>query len=100
MAKRPSTPRPPTLDDLGEFELEETSPNTINRELLDELVQQRMPFGRFQGTRLIDLPEPYVVWFKTQGFPKGKIGEQLAAVYEIKRYGLEAMLRPLIDDES
>ena len=80
---------------MKEFELEPISDATINRELLDELVQTKMPYGRFAGTPLIDLPEPYVVWFKTQGFPEGKIGRQLAALYEIKVYGLEAMLRPL-----
>ena len=56
-----------------------------------------MPFGRFKGTRLIDLPEPYVVWFKGQGFPSGKLGEQLALIYEIKANGLEKLIRPLLD---
>ncbi len=60
------------------------------------LVNQVMPFGRFKGRKLLDLPEPYVVWFKNQGFPKGKLGEQLAILYEIKVNGLEALLRPLV----
>lgn len=60
----------------------------------------RMPFGRFQGTRLIDLPEPYVVWFKGAGFPAGKLGTQLALIYEIKVNGLEKMIRPLIESEG
>jgi len=55
-----------------------------------------MPFGRFKGTRLIDLPEPYVVWFKGQGFPDGKLGQQLALIYEIKANGLEKLIRPLL----
>ena len=58
-----------------------------------------MPFGRFKGTRLIDLPEPYVVWFKGQGFPSGKLGQQLALIYEIKANGLEKLIRPLLDSE-
>lgn len=58
-----------------------------------------MPFGRFKGTRLIDLPEPYVVWFKGQGFPNGLVGERLALIYEIKVNGLEKLLRPLIDGQ-
>ena len=66
----------------SEFSLEAISDTTINRELLDELVHTRMPYGRFAGTLLLDLPEPYVVWFKGQGFPAGKLGEQLAALYE------------------
>ena len=56
-----------------------------------------MPFGRFKGTRLIDLPEPYVVWFKGQGFPAGKLGQQLALIYEIKANGLEKLIRPLLE---
>ena len=56
-----------------------------------------MPFGRFKGTRLIDLPEPYVVWFKGQGFPHGLLGQRLALMYEIKVNGLEKLIRPLLD---
>ncbi|MFT7654502.1 MAG: hypothetical protein ACI9UU_003622 [Candidatus Azotimanducaceae bacterium] len=87
-------PQPP--DQPTAFALEEISEASINRELLEELIQQKMPYGRFAGTLLIDLPEPYVVWFKTQGFPPGKLGNQLATLYEIKRYGLESLLRPLL----
>ena len=42
-------------------------------ELLLELAQYRMPFGKYEGYLLIDLPEPYVVWFANKGFPTGKI---------------------------
>lgn len=59
----------------------------------------RMPFGRFAGTRLIDLPEPYVVWFKGQGFPAGLLGQRLALMYEIKANGLEKLIRPLLDKQ-
>ena len=55
-----------------------------------------MPFGRFKGTRLIDLPEPYVVWFKGQGYPSGLLGRRLALIYEIKANGLEKLVRPLL----
>ena len=47
---------------------------------------------------LIQLPEPYLVWFAKQGFPAGKLGEQLALMYEIKLNGMEGMLTPLIDE--
>jgi len=60
----------------------------------------RMPFGKFEGTRLIDLPEPYVVWFKQQGYPKGRLGQQLALIYEIKANGLEKLIRPLLEDKA
>ena len=68
--------------------------------LSDEVVKAaglRMPFGKFEGTRLIDLPEPYVVWFKQQGFPKGRLGQQMALIYEIKANGLEKLIRPLLE---
>jgi uncharacterized protein (DUF3820 family) len=65
-----------------------------HRQLL-ELAAMRMPFGRYQGRRLIDLPEPYVVWFAGQGFPEGRLGEMLRAVYEIKVNGLEYLFDPL-----
>lgn len=62
---------------------------------LIELAGMRMPFGRHAGQLLIDLPEPYVVWFAQQGFPPGKLGKMLAAVYEIKVNGLEYLFDPL-----
>lgn len=62
-----------------------------------EAAGMRMPFGRFEGRRLIDLPEPYVVWFKQQGFPPGLLGQRLALIYEIKANGLEKLIRPLLD---
>ena len=59
-----------------------------------------MPFGKFKGTRLIDLPEPYVVWFKGQGFPAGLLGQRLALIYEIKANGLEKLIRPLLESHG
>jgi uncharacterized protein len=59
-----------------------------------ELVEMRMPFGKHQGMRLIDLPEPYVVWLARQGFPPGKLGHMLGVVYEIKVNGLESLFDP------
>jgi len=49
----------------------------------------RMPFGKYQGRRLVELPEQYVVWFAQEGFPSGKLGDMLRTVYEIKVNGLE-----------
>jgi len=76
---------------------------SIDIELLsDEVLSAaglRMPFGKFEGTRLIDLPEPYVVWFKQQGYPKGRLGQQMALIYEIKANGLEKLIRPLLEAE-
>ena len=64
-------------------------------EELLELATMRMPFGKYQGQLLIDLPEPYVVWFSGQGFPEGKLGKMLQTVYEIKVNGLEYLFAPL-----
>ncbi len=57
-----------------------------------------MPFGKYAGRRLIDLPEPYVVWFAGKGFPKGKLGQMLAIVHEIKINGLEYLFAPLVSE--
>ncbi|GAB1257556.1 DUF3820 family protein [Aurantivibrio plasticivorans] len=65
-------------------------------ELLVAAVNQVMPFGKYKGRILLELPEPYLVWFNQQGFPKGKLGEQLAMMYEVKRNGLEDICRPLV----
>lgn len=66
-----------------------------NREFLQKLIDTKMPFGKYKGRYLIDLPEPYVVWFARQGFPKGKLGEMLKIVHEIKINGLEPLFDPL-----
>jgi uncharacterized protein (DUF3820 family) len=55
-----------------------------------------MPFGRYEGVPLLDLPEPYVVWWKANGFPRGKLGRLLALTYEIKLNGLEPLVRAAV----
>lgn len=60
-----------------------------------KLAQFQMPFGKYMGWRLMDLPERYLVWFRQKGFPKGEIGEMLEAVLEIKTNGLEYLFEPL-----
>lgn len=61
-----------------------------------EAINTPMPFGKYAGIKLLNLPEPYLVWFNNKGFPSGKLGEQLALIYEVKLNGLEPMLQPLI----
>lgn len=68
--------------------------------VLKQAVNQVMPFGKYAGRKLLHLPEPYLVWFSQQGFPNGKLGEQLALMHEIKVNGLETMLAPLLNDSS
>ncbi len=60
-----------------------------------DAINQVMPYGKYKGRQLLDLPEPYLVWYRSKGFPQGKLGAQLALIYEVKLNGLEGMLRPL-----
>ena len=72
--------------------MEELTPDP---DFLLELAEARMPFGKHAGWLLIDLPEPYVVWFRQKGFPGGKLGKQLETVYVIKANGLEHLFDKL-----
>ena len=67
----------------------------MEHKILLDLVRVEMPFGKYKGRKLIDLPEFYLAWFSKKGFPKGKLGEQLALVHEIKINGLEYLFAPL-----
>lgn len=62
---------------------------------LIKIAQTKMPFGKYAGITLIDLPEEYVVWFSNQGFPSGELGNLLQQLYEIKVNGLEYLFEPL-----
>ena len=64
-------------------------------EVLLELVKFKMPFGRYKGSVLANLPVSYLEWFQRKGFPEGKLGMMLATIYEIKSNGLEYLLEPL-----
>jgi uncharacterized protein len=57
------------------------------------IANTQMPFGKFKGRFLIDLPEYYIVWYRNKGFPKGKLGHQLELIYELKLNGLEYLIR-------
>ena len=59
-----------------------------------------MPYGKYKGTFLIELPEHYVVWYHAKGFPKGKIGLMLGLVYELKLNGLEHLIRRIKKDTT
>jgi uncharacterized protein (DUF3820 family) len=67
-----------------------------DQQSLIQAINQVMPFGKYAGRKLLQLPEPYLVWFHGKGFPEGKLGQQLALMYEIKLNGLETMLKPLL----
>lgn len=70
----------------------ETTPDP---NLLITLVRMRMPFGKYKGTILCNLPVSYLEWFAREGFPKGQLGMLLATIYEIKINGLEELLAPI-----
>lgn len=64
-------------------------------QILLDLVSVKMPFGKYSGVVLCNLPVNYLEWFNRKGFPKGKLGMQLQTIYEIKLNGLEYLLQPL-----
>jgi hypothetical protein len=84
------------MSDFTEFDRE------AFRNLLAEIGNMHMPFGKFgskeyppAGVPLIDLPVEYLVWFKERGFPKGRLGELMAQVCEIKEVGMDSVFDPL-----
>jgi len=60
-----------------------------------KLAQATMPYGKYAGRYLVDLPESYVVWLFHKGFPSGELGDMLRTVYEIKVNGLGYLFEPL-----
>ena len=64
-------------------------------QILLQLVEMRMPFGKYKGTVLCNLPVSYLEWFNRKGFPEGKLGMLLRTIYEIKINGLEYLLDPV-----
>lgn len=72
----------------------------MSQQQLIEAINTVMPFGKYQGRLLLELPEPYLVWFHSNGFPDSKLGQQLALMYEVKLNGLESMLAPLLKRPS
>ena len=75
--------------------MEDNMHNQPNAALLIELVKMKMPFGKYKGTVLSNIPVPYLEWFKNKGFPKSKLGVLLETLYEIKINGLEGLLELL-----
>lgn len=72
----------------------------MEKQHLIELANTVMPFGKYQGRKLIDLPEPYLLWFERKGtFPSGHLGELMQLALAIKIEGLENLIRPLKQTE-
>ena len=72
----------------------QNSPMFDKQDLL-KLANQTMPFGKYQGKVLIDLPEEYLLWFAKKEFPKGELGRLMQLALEIRINGLEGVIRPL-----
>jgi len=71
----------------------------FNQNALVKLANMKMPYGKYRGQSLIQLPEPYIAWYQTKGFPKGELGELLGLLYEIKLNGLESLVYPLMEEK-
>jgi uncharacterized protein (DUF3820 family) len=67
----------------------------MDPKILEELVKIKMPFGKYAGRTLCDLPVSYLEWFEQKGFPKGRLGMLLQTLLVIKMNGLEHLLKPL-----
>lgn len=67
----------------------------FDQNFLIKLAHTKMPYGKYKGRYLIDLPEFYIVWYKTKGFPKGQLGDMMNEVYELKLNGLEHLIRTI-----
>lgn len=66
-----------------------------DKQKLEQLLSRKMPFGKYKGLYLLDLPVSYLEWFSRKGFPQNSLGQELAFVYEVKMNGLMHLLTPL-----
>ena len=71
------------------------SPDGLSPENLARLLTVSMPFGKYKGRRIADLPGNYLNWFARDGFPRGELGRLLALMHEIDHNGLGHLLEPL-----
>lgn len=69
----------------------------LEKKHIVKIATTKMPFGRYQGTLLVDLPDEYLLWFVDRGFPKGELGLLMAMTLELKVEGLDDIIRPIKD---
>jgi uncharacterized protein len=67
----------------------------MQAEDLQKLVTLQMPYGKYKGRVIADLPGNYLNWFAREGFPKGELGRLLQLMHEIDHNGLIDLLKPL-----
>lgn len=71
------------------------NPEDLNVESLQKLLTFAMPYGKYKGRVIADLPGQYLNWFAREGFPAGELGRLLALMQEIDHNGLSPLLAPL-----
>ena len=71
------------------------NPTDLNPETLQRLLTLAMPYGKYKGRMIADLPGQYLNWFAREGFPAGELGKMLALMQEIDHNGLSELLAPL-----
>ena len=67
----------------------------MSPEVLERLLVREMPYGKYKGRIIADLPGHYLAWFARQGFPSGEIGQLLALMHELDHNNLSGLLEPL-----
>jgi uncharacterized protein (DUF3820 family) len=67
----------------------------IEKEHLIQIANTPMPFGKYKGRMLVDLPDEYLLWFAKKGFPAGKLGQLMELTLALKIEGLDSVIRPL-----
>jgi uncharacterized protein len=67
----------------------------LDPEILKTIATLKMPFGKYKGRVLIDLPEEYLLWFARKEFPNGKLGDLMQFTLAIKVEGLDGLVKPL-----
>lgn len=75
--------------------MENNSEIFFDTDILKQIVTEEMPFGKYKGQKICELPVYYLEWFSMKGFPEGKLGMWMSTIYEIKLNGLEDLLKPI-----
>jgi len=78
----------------------DNQPVAFDKEDLVRIANMEMPFGKYKGLRLVNLPEPYLLWFAKKDFPPGTLGRLMELTLALKIEGLEGLVRPLITEKE